>query len=123
MKWPQEVSADFDVPTPVDTLLREFFQHEQPRSWPALPLPAAPSSSAHRRKKSHLALAASVLFLVGSIATAWTVMNADPPRAPLSSAPGVSPSARGEDAQGRPKPAATSRNPLEEGKPMKWPRD
>lgn len=66
---------------PVDRVLRDFYRQEMPAPWPALQLSETPSPARPRLwslGRSYLSLAASLLLLVGGLATASAVLRNEP---------------------------------------------
>ncbi|HZU37592.1 MAG TPA: hypothetical protein VFA18_16850 [Gemmataceae bacterium] len=64
----------------VDVLLRQYFQSEMPRSWPALPPPTLPFRAVRQKShpwRSRLTLAASVACLL--FGSAWFAARAPEP--------------------------------------------
>lgn len=66
----------------LDALLRDFYRHEMPHPWPAPRLQLAEDrpkvSPVRSLRRSHLALAASVLILIGGVGVGGGLLNTQP---------------------------------------------
>jgi hypothetical protein len=86
-------TGDPAAPDELDALLRAYFRAEMPDPWPAPPLVASPTSPAKGRggrvsTRSRLALAASVIVLVGGTMLLPKVRPLADPAAPIRIGPG-----------------------------------